>query len=219
MTIKVTLLSGCGRYADPYHAFSETSSAIARILDGLGADITVRGDVEEALGDLPPTDLLVFNVANPSRHGLDSDTFTAARSGFIDYVTSGRSVLSFHVSATSFPHMPEWEEAVGGRWISGTSMHPPIGSAAVMTSVRRHPITAGVPNFFVWDERYTNLRHRPDITVLAEHEHEGRRHPLLWTYENPSGLAVYDALGHQRSSFESKPHRRLIEQSYRWLLT
>ena len=64
---RITLLEGAGRYADPWHPFSSTSSAIADELAALGA-VVRRTDIEDALSELHEPDrrpdLLVLNVGN-----------------------------------------------------------------------------------------------------------------------------------------------------------
>jgi hypothetical protein len=68
------LLSGTGRYADPWHPFAETSAALAGLLREQGFGVEMADDVDAALArlaapdgpadaDLP--DLLVVNVGLP----------------------------------------------------------------------------------------------------------------------------------------------------------
>ncbi|AKV86561.1 hypothetical protein AKG07_09945 [Microbacterium sp. CGR1] len=213
----VLVLRGEGRYSDPWHDFAATSSRIAKIAEQSGARVRISGDVESELSRLDDVDLLVFDVGNPTRHGLESSTFGAARAGFVDYVRSGRPVWSHHVSATSFPHMPEWEEVVGGRWVAGTSMHPEIGEAFVEVPPSDHPITRGLQDFTVWDERYTSLRVSPNVQALAFHEHAGEMHPLLWAHEYGATRVVYDALGHDETSFDSPVRSEILRRSLAWL--
>jgi hypothetical protein len=60
------LLTGTGRYADPWHPFTETSHALAGILDEAGFDVIVAADAEAALEWLTSSwnwpDLLAVNV-------------------------------------------------------------------------------------------------------------------------------------------------------------
>ena len=68
------------------------------------------------------------------------------------------------------------------------------------------------------DERYSYLETRPDVTVLYDHHFEDGRHPLVWAREAGPGRVVYDALGHDVTSYDSPGHRALLERSIRWLL-
>ena len=58
----------------------------------------------------------------------------------------------------------------------------------------------------------------PKVRELAWHEHDGVRHPLLWTHEYGSARVVYDALGHDEHSYRSAPRRTLVSRAALWLL-
>jgi len=213
---RTLVLSGAGRYADPWHAFPRTSARIRDVLGDLGHDVEVSEDVEERMADLSDIDLLVVNVGCPDEP--ESAGLAAARDGLLAFVARGGALLSVHVSATSFPTLPEWEAVVGGRWVRGQTMHPPIGTAQVRVLPTGHPVTAGLADFELHDERYSYLRTAADLTVLAEHDHDGRSHPLVWVRESSSGRVAYDALGHGVESYDSEPRRQLLANEARWLL-
>ncbi|WP_345713841.1 ThuA domain-containing protein, partial [Kineococcus glutinatus] len=203
---RVLLLSGGGRYADPWHPFERTSRLLADLLGGCGFDVEPRDDVEEALAELTDPaarpDLLVLNVGLP-RDGAPVPADPDARDGFSAYLAGRRPLLAVHSSATSFPDLPQWEERLGGRWVRGTSMHPEHGRAAVRVLAGASPVVAGLAPFELLDERYTHLRTADDLTVLADHEHEGGRHPLVWLRTGAAGgRTAYDALGHDERSYD-----------------
>jgi type 1 glutamine amidotransferase len=214
---RTLILSGAGRYADPWHPFPQTSARVRDVLDGLGHQTQVSEDVETRLADLSGVDLLVVNVGcpdDPASAGL-----AAARDGLLAFMQRGGRLLSLHVSATSFPTMPEWEGVVGGRWVRGQTMHPPIGPAQIRIRPEKHPVTAGLSDFELTDERYSYLRTSADISVLADHDHDGRRHPLVWTRETGTSRVVYDALGHDTRSYDSPERCRLLANEASWLVT
>ncbi|QEO14441.1 ThuA domain-containing protein [Agromyces intestinalis] len=217
MTIRI--LSGAGRYDDPWHDFGATTAEVAAVLrERSGAGVEIRTDVEEAMADLDGVELLVVNVGNPTRHGLDSSTFAAAEAGFERYLARDAPVWALHVAAASFPGMPAWERALGGRWVGGASMHPPIGDARVLVPESDHPIVAGLGDFTVWDERYTHLRVADAVRPLAFHRHEGAEHPLLWTLEDGRRRAAYDALGHTVESYRHPSRREILDRTLDWLV-
>ena len=214
------LLSGTGRYADPWHPFPETSAAIASLLREAGLQVEVADDVDTALEGLgtsqPLPDLLVVNVGQP-RDGGTSPGTPAATLGLETWAAAGRPLLAFHVSSTSFVDSPVWEETLGGSWLRGTTMHPDYGRAKVLMDPQSGELAAGIPDFEVLDERYSWLRTLPGITVHARHEHEGTLHPLVWSYER-GGRTFYDALGHDSASFDSAEHQELLKRGVSWLL-
>jgi type 1 glutamine amidotransferase len=81
-----------------------------------------------------------------------------------------------------------------------------------------HPITAGLADFSLVDERYTGLAVDPDVVGLVSHRHAGETHPLLWAREYGRSRIVYDALGHDTRSYESPVHRELIRRAAVWAL-
>jgi len=222
------IVSGSGRYADPWHPFAATSARVAEVLEGVGIAPTVTEDVDAALAALPGTapDLLVVSIGAPDGPAPeggdhapgDPAVDAAARAGLLAHLAAGRPLLALHVSSTSLAFVPEWEAILGGIWVRGTTMHPDYDRARIRVETDAHPIVAGVRDFEVDDERYSFLRVGPAVHALAWHEHDGRRHPLLWAREYGAARVVYDALGHDAASYDAPEARELIARSARWLL-
>ena len=229
---KALLLSGAGRYADPWHPFAETSAALAGLLREAGFDVDIPDDVDAALAglaqsaapDLPA--LLAINIGLP-RDGLPSPGTPDAAAGLARWLESGRPLLVSHSSSTSFLDLPAWEAGLGGRWIRGTSMHPDYGPASICLQRDSGALVRGIGDFILPDERYSYLRTAPGITVHATHSHGGTEHPVMWSLERASnpdsaagnrpGRTFYDALGHDAASYESPEHRELLLRAIAWL--
>jgi hypothetical protein len=118
---KALLLSGVGRYADPWHPFSETSAALADLLREAGYDVDIPADVDAALAglaaaddsDLP--DLLVVNVGLP-RDELPSPGTPDAAAGLTRWLGTRRvlylSAMSAPPASWTCPNgKPEWVAA------------------------------------------------------------------------------------------------------------
>ncbi|SDT23150.1 ThuA domain-containing protein [Microlunatus soli] len=215
---QVRIISGSGRYADPWHDFARTSQRIAEVITGLGHEVKIDDRVEDALTDLAGVDLVVVNIGNPERHGGETAQVAAAMGGLREHLAAGGGLLSVHSSATSFPATPAWEEIVGGRWIGGRSMHPRIGETTITINTDCHPITAGLADLTVWDERYSYLRISPEVVPLAEHSHDGLRHVMAWARDDPRGRVVFDGLGHGVRSYDSDSRVDLLRREVQWLL-
>jgi type 1 glutamine amidotransferase len=222
---RVTIVSGHNRYADSWHDLPATSHLLALTLAEEGLDVNVVGSWPRELADLTGTDLLVVNAGVGLPHGStegqsSDDAWQRGWAGLSAYLETGRPLLAVHQAANTLHEVPAYLDRLGGRWVAGTSMHPPIGTATVSFSTASHPVNAKPSTSFeVWDERYTYLDVTGDVTVLATHLHEGAEHPLVWAHEPPSGRAVYDALGHGRESFDSSDRRELLRREARWLLS
>ena len=230
MPPRALILSGAGRYADPWHPFAATSARIADILRGEGVEVEIVEDVDARLaalgggaagGAASTPGLLVLNIGDPALtdpEHPEPEAERRARAGLLAHLAAGRSLLAMHVSSTSLRGVPEWEDILGGVWVRGTTMHPEYSRARIHVYPDRHPIVAGLGDFEVDDERYTYLRTAPDLVPLATHEHDGAEFPLLWARSYGDARVVYDALGHDEASYDSATHRAIVAAAARWLL-
>jgi hypothetical protein len=228
MSSRVLLLSGAGRYSDPWHPFAQTSARVAEVLRDAGLDVTVSDDVDGALARLgaDAPDLLVLNIGAadgplaPDVEEAPPDVArdAATRDGLLAHLSAGRPLLALHVSSTSLGFVPEWESILGGIWVRGTTMHPDYDRAHIHVETDAHPIVAGIADFDTDDERYSWMRVDPAVQALAWQEHESVHHPLLWTHAFGAAPVVYDALGHDAASYDSAEPRELVARSARWLL-
>ncbi|WP_188896573.1 ThuA domain-containing protein [Microlunatus endophyticus] len=216
--MSAVLVSGGGRYADRWHDYAATSAELAGLLSEAGVQTAIMDDVDAALAGLDQgTDLLIVNAgecADPD-HG---DPAPAARQRLRRYLASRRPVLALHSAASAFTDVPEWEAAIGARWIPGTTWHPEHGPATIEVRTG-HPIVDGADDFVIVDERYTDLRVADWVDASALHRLDGVVHPLIWAAEADGRRVVYDALGHDVHSIRTPDHRAFLERAVRWLTT
>ena len=214
---EVLIVSGAAAYADPWHPFAQTSARLAGIIAASGHAVSISGEVESSLADLRGVDLAVVNIGCP-RPDRPAEALELVTVGLTAHLAGGGGLLGVHVSSTSFTTMPTWPAVLGGRWVRGTSMHPPQDLAHVHLTRAPHPILTDLTDFDVLDERYSYLELEPDVVVLGEHVYHGRRHPILWAHHHLSGRVVYDALGHDARSYDSAGHISFLQRSVAWLL-
>jgi type 1 glutamine amidotransferase len=214
---EVLIISGAGRYSDPWHSFVDTSQRLAKIICGLGQDVTVSEAVEQALAEPGEPDLIVVNIGNP-REARPQSRIAAAERGLDRHLQRGGALLGVHVSATSLTTMPGWSQMLGGHWVRGRTMHPEQDLATILVRAGTHPIVRGLADFTVFDERYSYLHTNPDIALLCEHQTDGQLHPIVWARESGLARVVYDGLGHDTRSYESPGHVELLRRAVRWLL-
>jgi len=210
------VVSGAGPYVDPWHDFAATSARLAAVIEDLGYRVDITGEVEDALADPGDVRLLVVNIGNPAEP-RSPERMVAAATGLARHLAGGGGLLGIHCSSTSLTGMREWPGILGGRWVRGRTMHPPQDECVVSTTPAAHPITRGLTDFTVVDERYSYLETTPDVTVLYEHRFEDETHPLVWAREAGPGRVVYDALGHHVGSYDAPGHRVLLERAMEWL--
>jgi type 1 glutamine amidotransferase len=214
---EVLIISGAGYYSDPWHSFADTSQRLADIIAGLGHAVAVSEAVEHALAEPGEPDLVVINIGNP-RQARPQSRIDAAEQGLDRHLQRGGALLGVHVSATSLPTMSGWSQMLGGHWVRGRTMHPEQDLATILVRVGAHPIVHGLVDFTVFDERYSYLDTNPGITVVCEHQTDGRLHPIVWARESGLARVVYDGLGHDTRSYESPGHVELLRRAVGWLL-
>ena len=223
--MRAVILNGSGRYADPWHRHSETSEALAELVAEAGFTVEIVDDVDRSLASLPDdVTLIVVNAGDshaPTPDGEPSaepeaSVLESANAAIEAAIDRGIGILALHTAAASLRDYPAYERALGARWVRDRSWHPPIDEAAVHL-VGNHQIAEGLHDFTVFDERYTDFRLDDVIEPIAEHEHDGIRHPLVWAREIGRSRLVYDALGHDVRSYDSAGHRALLAAALEWL--
>ncbi len=217
---RAVILTGADRYDGKWHDHPATSQRIAEILAELGIDARLRRTHPRSFDDLADADLLVVNAANgaPCADDATDDEWAEAFAALDAVRERGVPLLAFHLSAAAFKEWPQWRPWLGGEWVVGTSMHPPISQASVAVTNASHPVVSGLDRIDVFDEMYSYLEVEPGNTVLATHTYEGVVHPLAWAREVGPGRVVYDGLGHDIRSYDSADHIRFIQQAANWLL-
>ncbi|MGB3329910.1 MAG: ThuA domain-containing protein [Thermomicrobiales bacterium] len=218
---RAVIYSGADRYDGKYHDHAATSQRIAEILRDVDIDARIRGFRPRYItaADLDRADLVILNVANGLQGPDDADdaAWDAAWALIDGYVGRGGPLMVRHLSSAIFAQDAGWKHRIGGVWLPGTSMHPPISDATVTVKTDAHPIVAGMGDFPIYDEMYSFLQTDPAITVLATHTFEGTEHPLAWATEAAGNRVVYDAIGHGVEAFDAPGAIDLLQREARWL--
>lgn len=216
---QVRVVSGSGRYTDPWHPFAETSTAIAAVVTDLGHRCEVVESEPAALAELDGVDLLVINAGGNPRVELEPDPDWRRAFGSAEqWVAAGHPVLGVHTASNAFPDWPAWPTILGGRWVRGQSMHPPR-STATFTAVpdaAGHPALGGLTEVTAYDERYSYLQVLAGSVPLLQHRHDDDDHVAVWARPGEA-TAVYDGLGHGPESYESDSRRALLAAELAWL--
>lgn len=214
------VLAGHGRYEDPWHDTAAVAHRVAGLLAQDGVDCTIRGTLPASLYDVDP-DLVIVAAGrgrpDPDFDGTDDD-WVPFHDRLTSLVASGVPLLGLHQAANTFLDRPSWASTLGGRWVEGTSWHPPLAPSVFRVVDPAHPVTAGLSVLEAPDEQYLSLEVSPDVHVLVVAEHDGVQHPVVWIAPGP-GRVVYDALGHDVRSYGSPSRAELFRREVHWLLS
>jgi type 1 glutamine amidotransferase len=217
---RAIILSGSDRYDGRWHDHAATSQRVAEALAAVGIEARIRGSHPRAFGELAEAGLLVVNAANGAVASDDAsaEDWAGAFALLDAYRQRGGPLLALHLSSAAFVgEYPAWRDWIGGEWVVGTSMHPPISQATISITQGAHPIVDGMGDIEVFDERYSYLQTEPGNIVLATHRHDDIDHPMVWARESGNGRVVHDALGHDIRSYDSADRTRLLQRSALWL--
>jgi type 1 glutamine amidotransferase len=220
------ILSGSGRYADPWHHFADTSARLADLATHLGWQVQVAPEVDAALADgLDQTDLLIVNTGDSWRQADeaeahqptpgDPELIERARANLAAAFQRGIAVLGLHSAASSLRDYPQFRRALAGEWVPGTSWHPPVGQLQVRPL--HDQIVEGLCDFTVTDERYTDLVIDKAAEPLADANGDERRQVVAWAHQYGASRVIYDALGHDTRSYDSRGHKSFLRRALSWL--
>jgi len=239
---KILVLTGRGRFADPWHDLAATSNFIALILQRLpNTFVEVRSTFRDSLDDLDDFDLLVLNISRAEPGYLEAEIDGTAAdwepylARIVDWTNAGGKVFAVHAATLAAGAYPELEPVVGGIWIDGVSGHPPIGDMELILDpsvtklgywTRDGVITPLFPSAVTaYDERYCRLKLTPSARPIGwvtddplPGETQGERYPAMWLNPCGKGHVVYSALGHGPLSYASASHQQLVEGVVGWMI-
>ncbi|MFC4115932.1 ThuA domain-containing protein [Nonomuraea zeae] len=205
-----------------FHDFAATSAALAEVLAEAGVESEITEDIAGALSE--PSEVQLITV-NALRWQMTQDRFAdlreewrfglpaEARTTILDHLDRGGGLLCMHSASICFDDWQGWPRVLGGSWTWPKSHHPPLGWTGVRVH-GTHPVVAGLRDFDVVDEVYSDLDVLPDVEPLASSNGQ----PLIWARPVRRGRVFYDALGHDTRSYDNEIHRTLLQRAALWLL-
>ena len=217
--MRTLIVSGAGRYADPWHPFAKTSVTLAEVLGAAGGECTVDEDVEGALIHASEFDLVVVNAGDPWRTddvAVSPLPAEASVDGFARALDAGTGVLALHCATASLRGYPQWAPALGRVWLPTVSFHPPADVATITGGT--FPDGEAARGFDVFDERYCRLQPVGVVHPVATHRGPAGDEPTAWVNSLGASRIAVDLLGHDEQSYESAGHRRLLTQLAAWVV-
>ncbi len=207
--IKVLVVTGFDVGA---HRWRDTTLLTVGVLEETGRfDVKVSEDVGIfESSSLDSYDVVVLNYG----YWTAPDPSDKAKAALLDYVKSGKGLVSLHFSCSSFQ---DWEEYVGllGRvWKKGVGGHGPRGKFIVNIKDPDHPITSGLTDFEADDELYGKLDGDAEIEVIASaySDWSQKVEPIVFLNRYGKGTVVHNLLGHDIRARENSTYQTLLRR-------
>jgi uncharacterized protein len=169
--------------------------------------------------------VIVFSSSNNEAFENDSQ-----RDAFRGFLRRGGGLVGIHSATGSERAWPYFWSVMGGKFIR----HPKLQKFTVKVHDTKHPITAGLPATFKWeDECYLFSNMNPDVKVLlsadpSELEDPKKdsepgqmrdgRYPLAWYHTIDGARVFYTGLGHKKEHYTEPLLRGQIANGILWVM-
>lgn len=214
--IKVLIVTGFDVGA---HNWKVTTQQTVAALEATGRfDVKVSESLDVfASPMLKEYDVVVLNYG----FWTAPDPSDAGKAGLLEYVKSGKGLVSLHFACSSFQQWTEYRDLLGRVWVKGTGGHGPRGKFKVNIKAAEHPITKGLADFEADDELYAKLTGDASIDVLAtaDSDWSGKVEPIVFTKKFGEGRVVQNVLGHDTKARENPSFQKLVNRSVEWAAT
>ncbi len=214
--IKTLILTG---FDVDVHQWDQSSRTIHAILSESGRfDVTISTDKEVfATPAIKDYDAVVLSYG----FWKEAEPSEQAKSGFLDYVKNGGSVVALHFACSSFQDWDEYGVLLGRVWKKGVGGHGPYGEFEVNIKAAQHPITRGLKDFKIEDELYSKLTGDEEIEVLASAYSDWSKQvePMVFVKRYGQGRVVQNVLGHSFDSKQNAGYKQLLINGVEWAAT
>jgi type 1 glutamine amidotransferase len=143
----------------------------------------------------------------------------AQKARFLELFNKGIGVIVLHHAYLSYPMWDEYERIAGGKYVyqkeqmvNGITSSTYKGDVDIPVTIAvQHPVTAGLSDFVLRDELYSNLHMRNNSKVLLKNGDQW----LAWYRTEKKSRVVGTILGH--GCYDDPNFRKLMAQSIRWV--
>ena len=193
---KVLILSGGQR---EHHGYREQALYLSRTLENTQRfQVTITEDA--AIVTTPSLTKYDVVILTADRRDPEFKFTPDQQAAILAYVHSGHGFVSLH-AADNAPAdwLPEWKQMLGGIY---SHVGLPDGKAikgryTVKLTDPTNRITAGMTDFELDDELYSNMQMLPEVQPLATIDYKGTTWPVAWTWTYGKGKVFHISLGHR----------------------
>jgi len=132
-----------------------------------------------------------------------------------DFVHNGGGLLALHNAHTAYPPGGPYYQLFGGDF----GGHPKPHQFTIRVTNPKHPITAGVEDYEIFDEQHTSKYALDEEHLLLRNlARDNLEAPAGWWREMNKGRFCYLSHGHTTEGIHHPMTQRLIRNATRWLL-
>lgn len=144
---------------------------------------------------------------------------------YINLLKKGKAMIFLHHSLVSYQNWPEFVRIVGGQYhthpvvVRGDTLKANYEhdvTIPVTVSDKLHPVTRGIHDFQIVDERYGDCEILVSVKPLLSTTHPKSMRNLAWIHHYGNSDVIYIQLGHGPSAFGNPIYRKLIQQAIEW---
>lgn len=197
------------------HGFKE--GPFFEMADSLAGVEYVRADQGEVFKDIGGWDRDVIVLYN-----MTKDISAIERSNLLKLLEKGVGLVALHHSIASYPHWPEYERVIGGKFFL-ESDYPdrPSGykhgvEMTMHIEDESHPVVEGLDDYVILDECYNKCSYQTDNHLLVSTEHPDSDRPVAWVRKYANARVCYIMSGHGPEAYSNKSFRRLLANAVRW---
>jgi len=215
--IRVLLLSGRNN-----HEWQQTTPFIEKIFLQSGK-FTVS--VTEKTDTLKMSDFIKFDVVLSNWNSWPENDFRwpeRTKKALLQFIKNGGGFVTFHASSSAFYNWPEFQKISTAAWIMDTTSHGKVSETNVSIINKKHPVTAGISDFVIFDELWLNAAVNPKFEVLGTASNqkitdEGlKSQPAIMVAGYGKGRIFHTILGHDLIAMESEGFQMLMLRGTEW---
>jgi type 1 glutamine amidotransferase len=146
---------------------------------------------------------------------------------FAECIKSGKPVVALHHSICAFDNWPEYWNIIGGKYFhKETSFKGKVYQPCsyihdlhfnVKVTGTKHPVTAGISDFPIFDETYKGYYVAADVTPLLTTDEPSSTPIIGWSKKYGKAKIVVLQSGHDVPTFENENFRKLLKQAIGWV--
>jgi uncharacterized protein len=146
---------------------------------------------------------------------------------FSECIRNGKPLVALHHSICAYDNWPEYFNIIGGKYFHKPTVVNGREYAAcsyihdvhfrVRIADRKHPVTAGLNDFDIFDETYKGYYVEPGVTPLLATDEQSSNPVIGWAKKYGKARVVTIQSGHDVPTFENPDFRKLLKQAIEWV--